>query len=367
MKTVEVWIYGALLAISVALAWGTWKDEEPASKGDVVLFDPGPDGVVKVEWDGERNAATLEVSGSGDDADVWVTAGRKKRIVVEKEGDDDDSAPAAADAEAETVVEDKPEVERTYGPPDFLAFPGSQQAINLVGQYSPFKALRKFDQLTDEDLAAMGLAEPKGRLVLQGSGDRAIELEVGDKAYGSSDTYVRPVGGSSVYLVSSKDLGPLRSASSSLRDRDPLGFEPTATAAATVTAGAGQQVAVKHEGRHDKDNSYWLPTDSEERDAVIDGLMKAVLGLKVAAYLKDEDQPAEPTLEPVISVVFTDEAGQSMGQLEVARTIDDRRSRDDDVVYRYFARSHRLRGSWANVSRSSAEEVSDALEGVLSR
>lgn len=364
MKTVEVWIYAALLAVSVVLAWGVWKGEEPASKGDVVLFDPGPGGVVSIEWDGERNAARLEITGSEDDLAVWVTAGRKKRIVTPVESDDDDSAPAAGIEESTPAPKPEPE----YSEPDLKSFPGSKQAENLVAQLSPLMALRQFEGLGAEDLEAMGLVEPKGHLTLRGAGDASIELWVGDKAYGSSDTYVREPDGTTAWLVSSKDLGPLRSASSSLRDRDLLGFEPTDAAAASLLAAGGRSLEVTHEGRHDKDNAHWMSADSEEeRDAVADGLMKSVLAMKASTYLKADEQPAEGTWEAVLDLRFTDEAGAELGQLELVRVVDPEKSREDDPIYKYFARSHRLRGGFASVSRSAAEEVGDALEGVLSR
>ena len=59
--------------------------------------------------------------------------------------------------------------------------------------------------------------------------------------------------------------------------------------------------------------------------------------------------------------------GGELGSVRLARRVDEKRSRDDDVVYEWFASSHRLRGTWAKVSRTTAEEVADALDGVMGR
>ncbi len=382
MKGAELGVYATLLILTAGLALHAWKGEEPASKEGVVLFDAGAAGLETVTWDGKRNVATLEIEGKGDDAAVWITAGRKERLKVEPPelptppaaaGDDDDSAAdGAADGSADGAAVEEVEVgpetpaEPEYGEAKTSSFPGSKQATTLVGRLSPLTALRQFDGLTDEDLDGMGLASPEGSITLAG-GSKTLTLEIGGKAYGGSDTYVREPGSSTAYLLSSKDLGPLRSASSSLRDRDLLGFEPTDAAAAKIAAPGGAPVDAAHAGRHDKDNSFWTAPGGEERDAVLDGFMKAALAIKASTYLSDEDRPADADLEPVVALAFADERGRPLGKLELARRADEERSKEDDVVYEYFARSHRLRGQWAKVSRSAAEELGDALEGVAGR
>ncbi|MCP4871271.1 MAG: DUF4340 domain-containing protein [Proteobacteria bacterium] len=364
MRTGELGIYALFLLICAGLALSSWKGEEPVSKESVVVFDAGGGGLKTVGWEAERNVATLQIDGKGEDASVWITAGRKKRITPDEPatpapaGDDDDSSGSVEIVEVEPETPAPPQ----YGEPELTSFPGSSQAVSLVERLSNLTALRQFDELTDEELAGMGLDEPEGSITLSSS-SKTLTLEVGSKAYGSSDTYARLSGSRTAYLLSSKDLGSLRSASSSLRDRDLLGFEPADAAAAQIQAPNAAPVPAAHQGRHDKDNSFWSQPDSEERDAVLDGFMKSLLAVKASSYLQAEDMPTAADLEPIVSVQFASESA-ALGQIELARKVDTERSKDDEVVYQYFARSHRLKGSWAKVSRTTVEEVSDALAGL---
>jgi hypothetical protein len=373
MRGGELSIYAVLLLITGGLAFSAWKGEATVSKESVVVFDAGSGGLTQVVWEATRNVATLEITGKGDDASVWITAGRKKRLPAEEpatptpaaadddDDDDDDSAGAVETVEVEPTTPAEPR----YGEAELTSFPGSSQAVRLVERLGNLLALRQFDGLTPNELAGMGLDSPQGNLSLTSAG-RSLTLEIGSKAYGSSDTYAREPGSTTAYLLSSKDLGSLRSASSSLRDRDLLGFEPTDAVAARIESPAGAPVPTVHEGRHDKNNSYWTAPEAEERDAVLDGFMKSVFQVKASSYLKTDDMPGPDELEAIVSVSFAGEKGD-LGLLELARRLDEERSKEDDPVYQYFARSHRLRGSWAKVSRTTAEEVADALEGVLGR
>jgi hypothetical protein len=366
MKPLELTIYGLLLLVAVGFAHNAWKGEEPVARTSVVLFEPGSVGITEVLWEGERNAATLEVAGEGDELAVWVTAGKKKRLPPpapepvgddDSAGDDDDSAPP----EPATPAPPK------YGEAELASFPGSKAARELVGRYGPLTALRQFDGLGDVELEEMGLLDPIATLLLR-AGSKELQLEVGDKAYASSDTYVREPGSTTVYLLSSKDIGPLRSASTNLRDRDLLGFGAADAIDADIQAKDVRPFRVIHQGRHDKDNSYWTtPEAPEDRDAVLDGFMKAALQVRASAYLGADEMPARGDLEPIVGLAFRGEDGGELGGMSLARRVDEERSKDEEIVYEWFATSHRLRGTWAKVSRSTAEEVHDALGGVLGR
>ena len=372
MKTLELTVYAVLLLVVIGLSWSAWKGEEPVAKESVEIFDPAPVGLTEVLWEGERNAATLEIVGTGDDAAIWVTAGKKKRL-PSPTGDDDDSAGLAAfdaagdDDSADQVEEPTPAPEPLYGEAEVASFPGSDAASKLVERFSPLTALRQFDDLTQEQLEEMGLLEPEATLLLR-AGSEELKLEVGDKAYASSDTYVREPGSDTVWLLSSKDIGPLRSASTNLRDRDLLGFEATDAIDSNIQPGAGRPLKAFHQGTHDKDNAFWADAaDPEERDAVLDGFMKAVFQLRASGYLSPDEMPARADLDLVVAVAFRGQDGGELGSVQLARRVDEKRSRDDDIVYEWFASSHRLRGTWAKVSRTTAEEVADALDGVLGR
>ena len=353
MKPVETWVYGVLLLVAVGLSWSSWTREEVEEKKSAVVFDPGS-ALTSIRWDGEKNVATLAVEGKGDDATVWVEAGRREKIAAPvAPADDDDSA----------AGEPPPKPEPSWGEPELKSFPGNDQALKLVDSFLPFKALREFGNVDDETLEGMGLNEPLATLELDGGG-KSLKLHIGDKAYGSSDTYVRNPATGTVYLVSSKVIGPLRGAESRLMERDLQPFVSTEAASATLSTPEGGETTALHQGRHDEDNAYWAdPSEPEAVDTARDALMDKVFQLRATAYPTAEERLSDAT--PVARVSFADEGGEALGFVELARQEDAARSKPDEAVYDWWARSERTREQWVKVSRSTAQELVDQLDALL--
>lgn len=356
MKPLETGVYAGLLAVALVLSFATWKSEDDAggsSDDSVVVFEPGGAGLTSVSWDGQKAVANLAIAGKGDDVEVWITAGKRAKIdAPAPAGDDDDSAggePAA-----------KPEP--TYGEPELKSFPGNDQSNKLVKLFSPLSALREFADLTPEDLAAMGLDEPKAEIAVAAS-SKTLTLLVGEKAYGSSDTYVQDKASSKVYLVSSKVIGPLRGAESRLMDRDLLGFEMTEAQAAKIASPAGGSVEARHQGTHDKDNAFWsTPDNTDDVDAGLDGFLKKVATVKASSFLTEADAPTG--VEPVVTVFFVGASGP-LATLDVARLLNADRSKPGEPVWDYFARTERTRKQWVKVGRTAGNDLAEELPGLM--
>jgi hypothetical protein len=350
MKPLETWAYALLLLVAAGLSWSSWTKEEVEEKSSSVVFDPAG-GLSAIKWTAEKNVATLAVEGKGDDLAVWVEAGRKERI--DATSDDDDSAGGDASTEA------------TYGEPELKAFPGNDQAVKLVDSFTPLTALREFGNVDDATLAEMGLDQPEATLELD-AGGRTLKLHVGDKAYGSSDTYARNAATGAVYLISSKVIGPLRGAESRLMERNPLAFEAIEVAAATLSTPAGAEATASHEGRHDPDNAFWAdPAQPEAVDTARDALMDKVFQLRATSYSDIDEQVADGDVVRVAGIAFTAEDGAPLGSLELARQPDAERSKPDEPAWLWWARSERTRGQWVAVSRTSGQELSDQIEALL--
>ncbi len=374
MKRAETLIYGVLLLVTLGAAWMVRNAEEPAEESGTVVFDPGAAGVTAMKWEDETSVATIEVSGKGDDLTTWVVAGKKEKIEtpVESAGDDDDSAgdddDSAGDdddsAGGETTQPAKPKVEVTYGEPKLRRFPGNATAKKLVESFSPLEALRSFDQLDADALSEMGLDEPKGSLTVE-SGSGSVTFAIGDKAYGSSDTYVRIDGKDAVFLVSSKDLSPLRGAENRLIERVLVDAEEADLTAATLLIG-GQPSGPKrvHSGRHDKNNSFWAAADApEDKDTVFGGFMEKALGLRVSSFPADDEVPEEGSVESVFRLQLEVDGGPAQ-TLELGKRLDADKSTDDEDVYSWFARSTRTRDRWAVISKATGGDLADLLAEV---
>lgn len=365
MKRLETWIYGILLVVTLGIAWGIQTGEEPEEKSDTVVFDPGAGGISVMRWSGEREVATIEVSGTGDDIATWVTAGKKAKIEVPKAGDDDDSAKGDDDDSAVAEASQPAEpADVTYGEPVLRSFPGNKTATKLVESFSPLSALREFDSLDDEALEQMGLTEPKGSLVVEASSG-TVTFDVGEKAYGSSDTYVRDTASKRVYLVSSKDLSPLRGAENRLVERKLFSFEEADLTEVQLSV-QGAPVGSKrtHQGRHDKNNSFWaLPDSPEDQDTVFGGFLDKVLQLRASTYPTKDDAPDAAAIEEIFAVQFTGEAGP-LDTLQLGRLQDETRTTEDEIVWKYVARSDRTR-QWVIVSKATASDLADQFLSVV--
>jgi hypothetical protein len=365
LKPIETWIYAALLLISLGLAWSAWQGDDDSEQGaasrNVVVFDPGSGGVALLDWHGERNVASVEIDAKGDELLSWVSAGKRPKIdgptAPEAAGDDD----SAAAAEEEPAKPAPP----VYGEPEMRSFPGGKKVAELVERFAPLRAIRRFDTLDDETLAEMGLDEPKATLSMTSVAGKSLDLQVGGKAYGSSDTYVRNETSGTVYLLSSKVLGPLRSAESRLMERNILGFPAVDAKEATLAAATGASRTLSHQGTHDEDNAYWAdPTSADQLDTNLDGFMKKIFQLRATTYPKDDERPAAESVESVLRVAF---AGGKDRYLELGRILDEKRSREDEPAYDWHARTHLTRDGWVRVSRTAGRELGDALGDVVDR
>jgi len=391
MKAGETWLYALLLLVTLGFAYSSWQDDgedgTANSNAEVVVFDPGKGGVSRIHWDSKKSVTTIEVEGRGDSVEAWVTAGKRKKIKPEAGSDAppeskkelspgaeaaDKTASATAQAAAapagnveESVVEKsaEPVADPEYGEPELRSFPGGKQARELVERFAPLGALRRFDDLSDESLAAMGLADPEGSLAMEGGG-RELQLEVGAKAYGSSDTYVRNPGTGTVYLLSSKALGALRTGSTRLMERNLFNVEAIEVEMATIEAAKGGQARTfKHQGRHDEANAYWAePENLEEVDTAADGFLKKVFQLRATTYATEAERPDPTTMEPLFLVRLDAGAEAAVALSRLANT---ERSRDDERVYDYYAQSPLTRGQWVKVSRTTGSDLADALGGLL--
>ncbi|RMD98343.1 MAG: DUF4340 domain-containing protein [Deltaproteobacteria bacterium] len=470
MKTIETWIYAILLIGTLAYAYSIEKGETPATKRDVVAFDPHGAQITALSWEGKKRVAHLTVEGEGENASIWVRAGRRKRLEPEKNatsstetetkgtskasdkapggdtstgdaakgtspgqekaaddaaakaenpgetppaektptggegkrptppqtdgvkaaagngektpasaegtktsGTDREKSPAKAEGnEAPRTAEKKGEAapEKTppirYGEPEWRSFPGNQQARRLIEDFSPLKALRAFDDLPEETLSEMGFDDPEATLTIE-AGNQKVRFEVGGKAYGSSNVYMRPEGSQRVYLVASRIITPLRFAEDRLLDRNPLGFEKKEVISVRIAqVGGEREIRLEQQGRHDPANAYWTkPGEGETRESLFDDFMEKVFLLRVVRYPKETEAPDPGRLEDLFEITFTGERGK-LGDLVLSRMEDPEKSQDGQTRYTWYATTPHTR-SWAIVTARTAKDLAEMLPDLLER
>ena len=120
-----------------------------------------------------------------------------------------------------------------------------------------------------------------------------------------------------------------------------------------------------HQGRHDKANAFWArPDDLETRDTAAQGFVEKVFQLRATSYPTEDEKPAEADLEMVLTVQI-ERDGEAPGALAIAKSVNVEKSTDDETVWIWWARSHRTREQWVQVSRSTAGDLSEQVGALL--
>lgn len=354
MNRLEPLVFGVLLLVTLGFARSVWQGDEPAALDTVIAFDPGKGGLKTVAWDDERSVATLQVSEGDAGPTAWVSAGKREKIEPPTPVEGPQPEGAAEPTPAPTPAEP------TYGDPLLRSFPGNKAARTLVKSLSPLKALREFRGLDTEAIEEMGLDEPKGTLVLTGSAGEA-RFEVGDKAYGSNDTYLRPAGEDRVFLISSKILGPLRGASNRLVERNPLTIDPADAVSLAVGSAGGEPRRLLHQGRYDKVNSYWALADNpEERDSGVESFVEKLFGLRVTRYPLDGE--AREDVEVALVARFEGDSGPA-DKLSIGSAPELKPAEGAEPKTEWFVRTGRTR-VWTPISRSTGEDLAEGLAAL---
>lgn len=371
MKRWEPYLHGATLALSLGLCWSIWKHEEPAEKSSVTVLEIGDGSLESLEWDDGKSVATVSFTGKEESLETWVTAGRRKKLPKAPQATPapdsavavDGATPAPTPAEPTPKPGEEDDDDATYGEPELRSFPGNDQAEKLADGFTPLVALRQFDNLGAESLKEMGLDTPEGTLVVRAAG-REHRFEVGDKAYGSNDNYLRVAGGGPVYLVSSTVLGPLRGADNRLVERDPFGVDLADVARLVVSTPAGPGFEAVHAARHDKTNSFWAqPATPEQKDAALDGFVDKLLSLRVTTYPTEAEKAESAGVETVFSARVVGDTGD-LSTVQIGRKVDVAKSKPDEVHWAFYGRTPRTRDTWVVVSKATAQELADSLPNL---
>jgi hypothetical protein len=265
------------------------------------------------------------------------------------------AAPTDAGAPDKPKAEpDKPKADPDEPKPGewvIRAFPGNEAAKKLLEEFDPLRALREFDDLSPEEVKAMGLDAPKGRLIVE-SRQGAVTFLIGEDAHGTQNAYAKLEGKPQVYLLPSTLVGALRGAEFRLMERALWGAKPLDYVQARLEGPKGEPVELTHQGRHDPDAAFWGRKDATLRDSALDGVMDQLLELRANTYPTEKDRPREEKLARKLKATLTQEGGASE-TLELYQEVTDNPSK------RWFARSDKT-GALVPVSPAVAAELVEA-------
>ncbi|HHH27158.1 MAG TPA: DUF4340 domain-containing protein, partial [Polyangiaceae bacterium] len=221
----------AILAVGgLTLAYLVWTDERPSADVDEVqLVDCEPEDVTRVELRSEAKDVALEITRDGDEPSA--------RATVTRHVDDAD------DEAARFVV-------------------SSDALSEWLEQVAPLRARRSLGELGQAQLEEVELSEPTGGFVIT-CGGTEHRFEVGGRAYGSGDRYVRLESGGPVALLGSERLLPLETAEFRLMERRLHTFEWTTVTRLTVE-GWGASKTLLQRNRLDAEHAEWVDEASPD-------------------------------------------------------------------------------------------------------
>ena len=359
MRYAQVFVYSGLLLVALVAAYLTWTHEPPGGKGDVLVIDADADQLQTVVYAEDEQRVTVARRDGGEDGIYWGETwrlkdaprkpDRKSPLVKAMEGDDDSAGGDDDSAEpAEAEPEEPVKIEETK------SFRGNATCDKILARFSPMKAVREFEALSDEKIAEMELAETTATLsVTTTRGERSFD--VGGRSYGTNDYYLRDRASGSVYLVESRLVADIKGGSTRLMERQLHAFKKEDVERAAILAGTDQGAFVQM-NRDDTKSSFWASADDTSRshDAA-DTWLDRVLRLRALEYF------AEPPagLAPAVRVEFADPDG-ALGWMELGT------ARGDEGKPIYVASSsHTV--AWVEVSDTMGADVLEGLGEVFPR
>lgn len=336
----SVMVHVLLLLLGVGFAAEAWQgQDDPAEEHEAELWGGKSEQITRIEFTSEKRNVSLEARQDaqgrfwlGDVDKVKPTPRAKK-----KDGEDEPEKP----------------VQREQ-----VRFVGVTEAEELAQALMPLQAKRAVGVLTDDQLEDFGFdAEAPASLKVHFEGG-VHELQVGDKAPGGSDTYVRLPSDGRAFVVGGNLAGDLAAAESRLMQRALHEWENQEVGRATLTAEGQSRQLVRLEGKR----SSWATSEQPEaKDETVTNWMTKFERLRISRYTE------KPEVEPKVFVklTFEDSAGKGLGFVEVA-VAPPADPTDEKAKSQFFARSELSRW-WGSVVTSTAEQLQQDLPTVVGK
>lgn len=227
-------------------------------------------------------------------------------------------------------------------------FVGGADAEAYLEALTPLVARRSLGELRGEALDDVGLREPEGTLTLL-CGDDARRFDVGGRAYGTGDRYLRREGEREVWLVPSSLIRALATAEVRLMQQRLHRFDFVEASRATIET-ADSRWELEHRNRRAHDAAWIDASQPETRRRDLDRVMRALSQLSVREYLEEDPEPGER----LVRVELHDR--ERLGWVEVHRGPD---------ALTWYARSEETEG-WVTLIPSSGSGLARALERMAS-
>lgn len=325
--------YGLALTLALAGAYQTWTHEGDLDlSGSTVILDVDRDDLEAIVFESPSGKVRLELREDELGPYVWAQ-----------------TEPTAAPTPAEDPGTPVPAVV----PPKPQAFKAGAAGETIAKGAAPFVAKRVLEGVDDSKLEELGFGEDQASLTFLRKGKEGKTYEVGAKAYGGSNRYVRDPEEGTVYIVAASLVDSLETAERSLPDRSLLAFDVTDIDTISVRGGEAEATYVQN-NPDDRAARFWSVPGSPEPSPAAAGWFDKALRLKVLRYI---DPAAKPDgLQEAFSMNVS--SGRKSSEAIVYRAVG------DDGNEAWYASSTHNR-ALVQLQSSSAAEAQADLASVL--
>ncbi len=330
--------YGLALAVALVAAYQTWTHEGDADLSEAtVILKVDREDLEAIDYEGPSVQVHLEMREDALGSYVWVES---RRAPAAKPGD-----PQDPDAPAE------PAEPADAGTPE--TFKAGAAGEQVAERMAPFVAKRVLEGVDEAKLEELGFGDEQSTLTLHRRAREPQVYEVGAKAYGGSNRYVRDPADGVVYIVAADLIDTLETASRTLPDRSLIGGELSDIESITVRGGEAS-VTYAQNNPDDDGASFWSREGASEPSPAAAGWFDKALRLRVSRYLAEGEQPAG--LEEAFSMSI--QTAKTSTQVVVFRAFS------DGGEEQFYATSPHNR-AMVQLQSSSAAEAQADLGSVL--
>lgn len=329
--------YGLALTLALGGAYQTWTHEgDPDLSGATVILDVEREDLEAIVFESSSGQVRLEMREDELGPYVWAQTEPTVAPAAEPEPADPSAPPKPSPVAA------KPQ-----------AFKTGAAGETIAKGATPFIAKRVLEGVDESKLEELGFGEGQASLTFLRKARDAKTYEVGAKAYGGSNRYVRDPDDGTVYIVAASLLDSLETAERSLPDRSLLAFDVTDIETISVRGGEAEATYVQN-NPDDRAARFWSTPGSSEPSPAAAGWFDKALRLKVLRYIAEADKPAG--LEEAFSMTVT--SGRKSSEAVIYRTVG------EDGSETWYAVSTHNRALVQLQSSSTAEAQAD-LASVL--
>jgi hypothetical protein len=285
-------VHGALLVVTLIIAFFTWTGEDSAraDEDSVVVWDHDVSQLAGVSYRSAHRTVEMERRGAGAEEYLWATQTDSVRA----------PAPDTTARPTTQVTE----------------YPVGEAGENMLEELARLRIARDLGEASDEKRVTYGISDTMPVVTVRLRNGAEHVLAVGKEILGGGNRYVHDVERNRIYVLPIGLVRPLEVGGEMLRLMKYQDFEPDDVASVTVRAGTVERT-MRRTSQGAPPQPVWTAPGADRPDPAFGNFMEQVDRLFASRFVSDL---SPDTLQPVMRVDYLDERGAAIGFVELFRT-----------------------------------------------